>query len=133
VGERPGSQLYRDASSATSDKRQIPNFPDDIRKILARSAVIAKPTPLFIGTRKYLLWPGRFRAPQGARYRRTETVGTRSSAAIRRFSETISNYRSQESQLSLARAAASLAWASVLLAVVALIIGAIQIYLAIVT
>jgi hypothetical protein len=47
------------------------------------------------------------------------------------FSETMSNYRAQEAQLSLSQAAGRLGWISVLLAVVALVIGAIQIYVAV--
>jgi hypothetical protein len=47
------------------------------------------------------------------------------------FSETMSNYRAQEAQLSLSQAAGRLGWISVLLAVVALVIGGIQIYVAV--
>jgi hypothetical protein len=125
------SEQYERASTEDNDKSGIHNFADDIRKVLAASAVIAEPSLLFIGTRNtfYGQVVSELVRLLGIEERRRLALEAVQQFAA--FSETISNYRSQGAQLSLSRAATKLAWASVLLAVIALIIGALQIYLAI--
>jgi hypothetical protein len=125
------SEQYEHASVAGNDEPGTSNFPDDIRKVLAASAVIAEPSLLFIGTRNT------FYGQVVSELVRLLSIEERRKSALEAvhqfaaFSETMSNYRSQEAQLSLSRAATRLAWASLLLALVALVIGALQIYLAI--
>jgi hypothetical protein len=98
---------------------------------MAASAVISEPSLLLIGTRNTfygLVVPELVRLLGVEERRRSALESVQQFAA---FSETMSNYRAQEAQLSLSQAAGRLGWISVLLAVVALVIGAIQIYVAV--
>jgi hypothetical protein len=124
-------EQYKRASSTLSDKGDSLNFYDDIRKALAASGGIEEPSLLFIGTRNtfYGQVVSELVRLLGIEERRKSALEAVQQFAA--FSETMSSYNLQESQLSLSRAAKRLAWASVLLAVVALVIGAVQIYLAI--
>jgi hypothetical protein len=106
-------------------------FAEDIRKVMAASAVVSEPSLLLIGTRNTfygLVVPELVRLLGVEERRRSALESVQQFAA---FSETMSNYRAQEAQLSLSQAAGRLGWISVLLAVVALVIGAIQIYVAV--
>ena len=106
-------------------------FAEDIRKVMAASAVISEPSLLLIGTRNTfygLVVPELVRLLGVEERRRSALESVQQFAA---FSETMSNYRAQEAQISLSQAAGRLGWISVLLAVVALLIGAIQVYVAV--
>jgi hypothetical protein len=125
------SAQYHQASAGTASKGSG-TFADDIRKVLAASAVISEPSLLFIGTRNtfYSLVVAQLIRLLGVEERRKSALESVQQFAA--FSETMANYRAQEAQLSLSQAAGRLGWISVLLAVVALVIGAVQIYIAVV-
>jgi hypothetical protein len=118
-------------SAEVADQAGSGGFAEDIREVMAASAVISEPSLLLIGTRNTfygLVVPELARLLGVEERRRSALESVQQFAA---FSETMANYRAQEAQLSLTQAAGRLGWISVLLAVVALVIGAIQIYVAI--
>ena len=125
------SAQYHQTSAEVADQAGSGGFTEDIRKVMAASAVISEPSLLLIGTRNTfygLVVPELVRLLGVEERRRSALESVQQFAA---FSETMANYRAQEAQLSLSQAAGRLGWISVLLAVVALVIGAVQVYVAI--
>lgn len=125
------SEQYHQTAAEVAGQAGSGGFAEDIRKVMAASAVISEPSLLLIGSRNTfygLVVPELVRLLGVEERRRSALEAVQQFAA---FSETMSNYRSQEAQLSLSRAAGRLGWISVLLAVVALVIGAIQVWVAV--